>query len=105
MKKTQYGRTYHYQVINFDFELAELKLLMDSVASAKFISEKKSNGLIKKIEHLASRHDASMLQRQVYVSGSVNAMNNSIMENVDAIHNVICHKLSDGTLWEVQTAL
>ena len=37
IKKTQYGRTSHYQVINRDFELAELKLLVDSVASAKFI--------------------------------------------------------------------
>ena len=41
IKKTQYGRTSHYQVINRDFELAELKLLVDSVASAKFITEQK----------------------------------------------------------------
>ena len=65
IKKTKYGKTVHYQVINRDFELAELKLLVDSVASAKFITEKKSNELIKKIEHLASRHEASQLQRQV----------------------------------------
>ena len=53
IKKTQYGRTSHYQVINRDFELAELKLLVDSVASAKFITEQKSNELIQKIERLA----------------------------------------------------
>lgn len=93
IKKTQYGKTYHYQVMNRDFELAELKLLVDSVASAKFITEKKSNELIKKIEHLASRHDASMLQRQVYVSGRVKTMNSDIMENVDAIHNAIAQNL------------
>ena len=56
IKKTQYGRTSHYQVINCDFELAELKLLVDSVASAKFITEKKSNELIQKI---ASFHAAA----------------------------------------------
>ena len=89
IKKTQYGKTYHYQVVNRDFEIAELKLLADSVASAKFITEKKSNELIKKIEHLASKHEAYKLQRQVYVSGRVKAMNNDIMENVDAIHNAI----------------
>lgn len=55
IKKTQYGRTSHYQVINRDFELAELKLLVDSVASAKFITEQKSNELIQKIERLASK--------------------------------------------------
>lgn len=54
IKKTQYGKTFHYQVVNRNFEIAELKLLADSVASAKFITEKKSNELIKKIEHLAS---------------------------------------------------
>ncbi len=89
IRKTQYGKTFHYQVVNRDFEIAELKLLADSVASAKFITEKKSNELIKKIERLASRHDASKLQRQVYVAGHVKAMNNDIMENVDAIHNAI----------------
>lgn len=89
IRKTQYGKTYHYQVINRDFELAELKLLVDSVASAKFITGEKSNELIRKIEHLASKHDAAMLQRQVYVAGRVKAMNRDIMENVDAIHNAI----------------
>lgn len=93
IKKTQYGRTSHYQVINRDFELAELKLLVDSVASAKFITEQKSNELIQKIERLASKPLASMLQRQVYVAGRVKAMNNDIMENVDAIHNAISKNL------------
>lgn len=93
IKKTRYGKTFHYQVVNRDFEIAELKLLVDSVASAKFITEKKSNELIKKIERLASKHDAAKLQRQVYVSGRVKAMNNDIMTNVDAIHNAIAQDL------------
>ena len=93
IKKTQYGKTFHYQVVNRSFEIAELKLLADSVASAKFITEKKSNELIKKIEHLASKHEASKLQRQVYVAGRVKSMNNDIMENVDAIHNAISQNL------------
>lgn len=89
IEKKQYGKSFHYRVIDRDFELAELKLLVDSVASAKFITEKKSNELIKKIESLASKYEASQLQRQVYVAGRVKAMNNDIMENVDAIHNAI----------------
>lgn len=89
IKKTQYGKTYHYQVVKRDFELVELKLLVDSVAAAKFITEEKSNELIKKIEHLTSKHNATMLQRQVYVAGRVKSMNNGIMENVDAIHTAI----------------
>ena len=51
----QEGRTYHYHIGNRQFELAELKLLVDSVQAAKFITVKKSNELIKKIEGLASQ--------------------------------------------------
>lgn len=93
IKKTQYGKTFHYQVINRDFEIAELKLLVDAVASSKFITEKKSNELIKKIERLASKHQAQMLHRQVHVSGRVKAMNDDIMGNVDAIHHAISQNL------------
>lgn len=85
----QKDRTYYYRVVNRQFELAELKLLVDSVQSAKFITEKKSNELIKKIEALASKYEAQELQRQVYVSGRVKTMNESILINVDAIHQAI----------------
>lgn len=85
----QKDRTYYYRVVNRQFELAELKLLVDSVQSAKFITEKKSNELIKKIEELASKHEAQQLQRQVYVSGRVKTMNENILINVDAIHQAI----------------
>ena len=64
----QMERTYYYSVGNRQFELAELKLLVDSVQAAKFITVKKSNELIKKIESLASRYEAAKLQRQVYVA-------------------------------------
>jgi predicted DNA-binding transcriptional regulator YafY len=86
---TQYDRTYHYKVVNRKFELAELKLLVDSVQSAKFITEKKSNELIKKIESLASKYEATQLHRQVNVSGRVKSQNTHIYYNVDAIHEAI----------------
>jgi predicted DNA-binding transcriptional regulator YafY len=86
---TQYDRTYHYKVVNRKFELAELKLLVDSVQSAKFITEKKSNELIKKIESLASKYEATQLHRQVNVSGRVKSRNTHIYYNVDAIHEAI----------------
>ncbi|MCD8153492.1 MAG: WYL domain-containing protein [Clostridiales bacterium] len=82
-------RMYYYHVGKRQFELAELKLLVDSVQSAKFITVKKSNELIKKIESLASRHEASQLQRQVYVANRIKTMNGSIYYNVDEIHGAI----------------
>lgn len=80
---------YHYHVINRPFELPELKLLVDAIQSSKFITEKKSNTLIRKLEKLVSKYDAQKLQRQVYVSGRIKTMNESIYYSVDAIHNAI----------------
>ncbi len=82
-------RTYYYHIGNRQFELAELKLLVDSVQSAKFITAKKSNELIKKIEGMASKYEASQLHRQVYVAGRIKTMNESIYYNVDKIHAAI----------------
>ena len=83
------GNRYHYHVTNRSFELPELKLLVDAIQSSKFITEKKSYALIKKMETLASKYDAQKLQRQVYVSGRIKTMNESIYYTVDAIHNAI----------------
>ena len=83
------GNRYHYHVVSRAFELPELKLLVDAIQSSKFITERKSNALIKKLEKLVSKHDALKLQRQVYVSGRIKTMNESIYYNVDSIHNAI----------------
>lgn len=85
----QRERTFYYHVGSRQFELAELKLLVDSIQSAKFITAKKSNELIKKIEGFASKYEASQLQRQVYVAERIKTMNESIYYNVDKIHTAI----------------
>ena len=72
-----------------DFELPELKLLMDAVQSSRFITQKKSDALIRKLEALTSVHQAGQLQRQVYVSGRIKVMNESIYYNVDKLHAAI----------------
>ena len=72
-----------------DFELAELKLLVDAVQSSRFITRRKSDSLIRKLEKLASVHQARQLQRQVYVDRRVKAMNESIYYNVDILHGAI----------------
>ena len=71
------------------FQLPELKLLVDSVQSSKFITGKKSLELIEKLEQLTSEHDARQLHRQVYVRGRIKAMNESIYYNVDSIWSAI----------------
>lgn len=83
------GRNGGYYIASREFELPELKLLVDSVQSSKFITQKKTISLIKKIESLASHHDAGELQRQVYVHNRVKSMNESVYYNVDIIANAI----------------
>ena len=85
------SKTTGYYVASREFELPELKLLVDSVQSSKFITEKKTISLIKKIEGLASVYDAQLLQRQVYVRGRVKSMNESVYYNVDEISGAILH--------------
>ncbi|NCB42788.1 MAG: WYL domain-containing protein [Clostridia bacterium] len=74
-----------YYVANRDFELPEVKLLVDSVQSSKFITQKKTMALIKKIEKLASVHEAKQLHRQVFVQNRVKSMNESVYYNVDKV--------------------
>ena len=82
-------RNYYYYLGSRPFELAELKLLVDCVQSARFITETKSNILIHKLEGLVSRFQASRLQRQVFVTGRVKSDNEQILYNIDAIHSAI----------------
>lgn len=71
------------------FELAELKLLVDAVQASRFITEKKSIELIKKLEQLASVFEAQTLQRSVFVLNRIKTMNESIYYNIDEIHTAI----------------
>ena len=82
-------RSVSYYIGQRDFELPELKLLVDSIQSSKFITQRKTLALIKKIENLASVYDAQLLERQVYVRSRVKSMNESVYYNVDEISNAI----------------
>ena len=84
-----HSKTHGYYVGSRQFELAELKLLVDAVSSSKFITGKKSLSLISKIEKLSSVHDAKSLRRQVFVTDRVKALNEGIYYNVDTIHEAI----------------
>ena len=83
------GRNYYYHVGAKKFEIAELKLLVDAIQSSKFITEKKSNELIKKLTSMASHYEAEQLRRQVFVQGRVKTMNESIYYFVDDVHRAI----------------
>ena len=85
----QRNHTTYYHLGERDFELPELKLLVDSVQAAKFITTRKSRELIRKLERYASVYQAAQLHRQVYIAGRVKAMNESIYYNIDRLHSAI----------------
>lgn len=83
------GRDYFYHVGGKHFEIAELKLLVDAIQSSRFITERKSNELIRKLTGMASMYEAAQLKRQVVVQGRVKTMNESIYYYVDDVHRAI----------------
>ena len=83
------GKNGGYYIASRNFELPELKLLIDAVQSSRFLTEKKSRELIEKLCTQCSIHDARLMRRDVVVSGGVKSMNETIYYNVDAIQDAI----------------
>ena len=83
------GKNGGYYIASRNFELPELKLLIDAVQSSRFLTEKKSKELIEKLCSECSVHDAKLVRRDVVVSGRVKSMNESIYYNVDTIQEAI----------------
>jgi predicted DNA-binding transcriptional regulator YafY len=81
--------SYGYFVASREFELPELKLLVDSVQASKFVTHKKSLELISKLERLTSRYNAQQLQRQVFVADRAKTFNEKIYYNIDKIQEAI----------------
>ncbi len=83
------GKNGGYYIASRNFELPELKLLIDAVQSSRFLTEKKSRELIEKLCNQCSVYDARLMRRDVLVSGRVKSMNETIYYNVDAIQEAI----------------
>ena len=80
------GKKPGYYIASREFELPELKLLVDAVQASKFITARKSRELIAKLEKLAGRNGAGQLQRDVFIASRVKTENETIYNNVDQIH-------------------
>ena len=89
ISKEKKDGNYYYTLLDRDFQLPELKLLVDAVQASKFISAKKSSKLIKKIENLASVYQAKQLQRQVFVSNRIKTNYENVYYNVDELNLAI----------------
>ena len=86
---TKPGKNGGYYIASRNFELPELKLLIDAVQSSRYLTEKKSRELIEKLCNQCNEHDASLMKRNVLVSGRVKSMNETIYYSVDTIQEAI----------------
>ncbi len=83
------GKNPGYYIGARDFELPELKLLVDAVQSSRFITEHKSRELINKLEKLCCKSDADILSKHVFIVNRPKTENETIYYNVDDIHTAI----------------
>ena len=75
-----------YRYIEREFDIAELKTIIDAVASSKFIDEDKSDALIRKITMLAGNNKARELKRNVVVDGRGKIENKQRFYIIDTIN-------------------
>jgi len=87
--EVQKGRVPRYFIENRQFELPELKLLVDAVQSSRFITEKKSADLIAKLSSLTSQSQAVDLKRKIFVADRPKSFNEQSFYSVDAIHTAV----------------
>lgn len=85
----QRGRGGGYYLAEGEFQMAELKMLVDAIQASRFITKRKSNMLIEKLEKFTSVYQENQLRRQVLVSGRIKSTEESIYYNVDALHRAI----------------
>ena len=78
-----------YYLASRQFELPELKLLVDAVQASRFVTTRKSRELISKLETLTSRSEAGQLHRQVVVTERGKSSNEQIYYNVDEIYTAM----------------
>lgn len=89
---TKAGHANAYYVSERLFTTEELFVLVDAVASSKFLTQKKSSELIKKLQQLTSKSQAKSLQRQIYVENRVKTFNDSIYYTINQINEAIFSK-------------
>ena len=85
-------KTFGYYTDSRQFELPELKLLVDAVQSSRFVTHRKSEALIRKLSALASKHQAKQLKRQIFIAGRPKAINEAVYYNIDMIYAAINEK-------------
>lgn len=86
------GKRGGYYLAGRDFQLAELKLLVDAVQVSRFITPKKSDELIKKLSEQTSIYNENDFRRNVVLANRAKTANEHIYYNIDHIHTAIANR-------------
>lgn len=89
IETTKIGHSNAYYMGRRLFDDEELKVLADTVASSKYLTIKKSNEIIKKLQALTSDHKAPMLRRSVHIENRSKSFNDSVYRTIDAVQEAI----------------
>lgn len=87
--RSRRGKVAGYYLAERAFRLSELKFLMDAVQSSKFITERQSRMLVKKLESLTSVYEVKKLQAQVFAAQGIKTVNEEIYSNIEMIYDAI----------------
>lgn len=74
------------------FELYELRMLIDAVASARFITKDETKQLIRKIKELTSNHHAKKLHNEILIASSIKSESNSVRLAISQLHEAISER-------------
>lgn len=74
-----------YALASREFSLPELRLLADAVQSSRFLTEAKSEELLRSLGTLASKRQAGVLERRVHVEGRIGSQGESVLRSVDCV--------------------
>ena len=85
-----------YQLLNPPFEPYELRLLVDSVQSSKFITQEKAKEITAKVKRFAGKDTVESLSRENHVANRIRSMNESVVKDADRIHEAIRKDLKIG---------
>ena len=78
-----------YNMISRQFDLPELKLLIDTVQASKFITQKKTADFVKRLSGLTSVNYADAIKRNMYSEGKLKQENEKIFYIIEAVNEAI----------------
>ena len=85
-------RPVEYALIRSELGLSDVMMLIDVVQSSKFLTERKSNQLVKSLKELTSERERKLLDKRVHVKGRIKNQTESVFRNVDIIHEAMQKK-------------